>query len=219
MGRGLVKNLSSLHKGIDVMMRRVEESYVAEYRQFVWAVFVRLLYETPQYSGTAVASWNIVLSDGVGPEVGPTGYKSDVLPGRSRLEALSLYRNTDTDKSVTELTESPNAREKGDMRAIDYARRRNAKKIALIKRRTRVFFVNTAQGDNNAKVDKDRSLPEKFFYLQALQEPGYWMAKLREVNKPYETLDETMSIMQARLFKAGRNQGSNFGYGSWEKWV
>ena len=90
---GMVKNLSSLERGIGVMMRRVEESYVAEYRQFVWAVFVRLLYETPQYSGTAVASWNILLSDSVGPEGGPTGYKSDVQPGRSRLEALDLYRD------------------------------------------------------------------------------------------------------------------------------
>lgn len=216
---GMVKNLSSLERGIDVMMRRVEESYVAEYRQFVWAVFVRLLYETPQYSGTAVASWNIVLSDSVGPGAGPTGYKSDVQPGRTRLEALSLYRNTDTDKTVTQLTESPNAREKGDLRAIDYARRRNAKKIPLIKRRTRVFFVNTAQGDNNAKVDQKHNLPEKTFYLQALQEPGYWVAKLREVNKPYETIDETMTLMQARLFKAQRNQGSSFGYGGWERWV
>lgn len=208
---GMVKNLSSLERGIDVMMRRAEESYVAEYRQFVWAVFVRLLYETPQYSGEAVASWNIVLSDSVGPGAGPTGYKSDVLPGRSSLEALSLYRNEDTGKTVTELTLSPNAREKGDLRAIDYARRRNAKKIPLIKRRTRVFFVNTARGDNNAKIDKDKGLPEQFFYLQALQEPGYWVAKLREVNKPYETIDETMTLMQARLFKAARNEGSNFG--------
>ena len=216
---GMVKNLSSLNKGVDVLMRRVEESYVAEYRQFVWAVFVRLLFETPQYSGKAVASWNIVLSDSVGPDAGPTGYKSDTLPGRSRLEALSLYRSTDTGKSVTELTVSPNAREKGDLRAIDYARRRNAKKIPLIKRRTRVFFVNTARGDNNAKVDKDKNLPEQFFYLQALQEPGYWVAKLREVNKPYETIDETMTLMQARLFKAARNSGGKFGYGSWERWV
>lgn len=216
---GMVKNPSSLERGIGVMMRRVEESYVAEYRQFVWAVFVRLLYETPQYSGTAVASWNIVLSDGVGPEGGPTGYKSDVQPGRSRLEALDLYRNEDTGKTVTELTLSPNAREKGDMRAIDYARRRNAKKIPLIKRRTRVFFVNTARGDNNSKIDKDKGLPEQFFYLQALQEPGYWVAKLREVNKPYETIDETMTLMQARLFKAARNEGSNFGYGGWERWA
>lgn len=216
---GRVKNLSSLERGIGVMMRRVEESYVAEYRQFVWAVFVRLLYETPQYSGTAVASWNILLSDSVGPEGGPTGYKSDVQPGRSRLEALDLYRNEDTGKTVTELTLSPNAREKGDLRAIDYARRRNAKKIPLIKRRTRVFFVNTARGDNNAKIDKDKGLPEQFFYLQALQEPGYWVAKLREVNKPYETIDETMTLMQARLFKAARNDGGKFGYGGWERWV
>lgn len=216
---GMVKNLSSLERGIGVMMRRVEESYVAEYRQFVWAVFVRLLYETPQYSGTAVASWNILLSDSVGPEGGPTGYKSDVQPGRSRLEALDLYRNEDTGKTVTELTLSPNAREKGDLRAIDYARRRNAKKIPLIKRRTRVFFVNTARGDNNAKIDKDKNLPEQFFYLQALQEPGYWVAKLREVNKPYETIDETMTLMQARLFKAARNDGGKFGYGGWERWV
>lgn len=216
---GLVKNLSSLNKGVDVLMRRAEESYVAEYRQFVWAVFVRLLYETPQYSGTAVASWNILLSDSVGPDAGPTGYKSDVQPGRSRLEALDLYRNEDTGKTVTELTLSPNAREKGDLRAIDYARRRNAKKIPLIKRRTRVFFVNTARGDNNAKIDKDKNLPEQFFYLQALQEPGYWVAKLREVNKPYETIDETMTLMQARLFKAARNDGGKFGYGGWERWV
>ena len=216
---GMVKNLSSLERGIGVMMRRVEESYVAEYRQFVWAVFVRLLYETPQYSGTAVASWNILLSDSVGPEGGPTGYKSDVQPGRSRLEALDLYRNEDTGKTVTELTLSPNAREKGDLRAIDYARRRNAKKIPLIKRRTRVFFVNTARGDNNAKIDKAKGLPEQFFYLQALQEPGYWVAKLREVNKPYETIDETMTLMQARLFKAARNDGGKFGYGGWERWA
>lgn len=216
---GMVKNLSSLERGINVMMRRVEEAYVAEYRQFVWAVFVRLLYETPQYSGTAVASWNIVLSDGVGPEAGPTGYKSDVEHGMSRLEALNIIRNTGADVSVSELAESPNAREKGDLRAIDYARRRNAKKIPLIKRRTRVFFVNTARGDNNAKVDKDKGLPDQTFYLQALQEPGYWVAKLREVNKPYETIDETMTLMQARLFKAQRNQGSSFGYGGWERWV
>lgn len=215
----LIRNKSSLDHGIELMMQRVENIYVAEYRQFVWATFVRLLYETPQYSGLAVASWNIGVDSPNMSE--PSGFT----PANVTPPSLRSFGNAlNPEEAFESAAEAAAARamHRGHKRAIDFARRRNAPQIAKIQRRSKVFFTNTALGDKgHDKAGKNlpgRDGKSKIFYLEALQDQSYWQAKLRDVNQPYETVDETKALMQIR-FSRHAGSGSNFGYGSWEKWV
>jgi hypothetical protein len=159
---GLVKNLTEFDLGIDLFMKKVEDAPVQQFRQLVWMVFCEILEQTPQWSGKAVANWNI--------GVGSPDYSWDDTLG-------------EPDVGTTALHNEP--LEKGNQEWIEVAKFRNADKIKLIKRREKVYITNSVFGDD----DHGRS---SNFYLASLQDPGYWQQKLREVNKPYEIATETM---------------------------
>ncbi len=168
--------------GIDLWVKRSEEMFIADFRDLVWAVFCRILVQTPQYTGKAVANWNI----GVGA---PDESFQDNL-GDPR-EAEQDYRG-DWHPVPTQ--------ERGDSEWIEVAMARNKPKLALIKRNTRVYFSNNVVGDNDdGKSD--------VLYLSSLQDAGYWQEKLREVNKPYEIAAE--SVLFA-LAEQGRLPGRRF---------
>lgn len=209
-----LKNLSDVERGLELFLRRAQDSYVAEYRNLVWAIFYRLVTETPQFTGLAAASWNI----GVGaPDRTPSQFVSDVKFGDPNSDRRILSGEDDM--------EPQNVHKVGDRPAVEWALRRNAKKIPLIKGGTKVYFTNTALGDaSRTAVDrqfaKAREGKSRIFYLEALQNPDYWQAKLREENKPYETADETVLIMQEKFHRLGGNKGSRFaGNVRWEAWV
>lgn len=216
-----ITNASNVEQGINVLIRRVSESYVAEYRNFVWAVFVRLLYHTPQYTGQAAASWTIGLG---APDYNVVPYRSDV----DKEEALEKWAdNLDMADYAREIGQRmpmkaprpDNVREVGDRRAIDAARRRNAWKIPLIKRDTKVYFTNAAWGDMESDVDQRFGFSGPTFYLEALQKPDYWAAKLRAENSGAERIQETIAFMKGRFARLAGNNGTRFGVGEWERWV
>lgn len=206
-----VKNVNATLRGLDVWVKRKEEMYVAEYRALIWKIFLRLLRSTPQYTGHAVASWNI----GVGaPDMAPTTYVSDV-------EEPETYSRAERKAAKAAGVDLPsyrppeNVRQRGDRRAIEAAKRRNANKVAMIQRGTKVYFTNTAEGDMGGAADKGQTTT---FYLEALQDKSYWAAKLRDVNKPYETVNETIIEMNDKLL---RRQGMSFNVGgeTWETYL
>jgi hypothetical protein len=202
-----LRNETAFFRGIDLWVRRQEDMVKHEYQALIWKIFCRILERTPQYSGIAAASWNI----GVGyPDMSETSYTSDV--DEPTLEARS------SQPGATSVWVPPdNVRQRGDQRAIDSAKRRNHPKIALIERRTKVYFTNTATGDMNAKADQGKG--NGSYYLEALQDPSYWKVKLRAVNKPYETANESLIVIN-ELWNRTRGQGlGKAGGETWESYI
>lgn len=56
---GVLKNKASVFRDIELAMAKIEEAPVALYRKTVLEIFTRIVMQTPQYTGRAVANWNI----------------------------------------------------------------------------------------------------------------------------------------------------------------
>lgn len=181
MSRPMINNLGVINQGIDLWVKRVEEMYVAEYRKIIWKVFLRILKETPQYSGLAVVNWNIGVD---APDFSTHTYKGNVdvapLPNSAFPEMILLPRS------------------KGDRRAIRVAADRNRPKLQQITRKSRVYISNGVSGDN------DLGRTATTLYLEELQDPGYWAKKLRSENRPYETAQESLLFVMAEETRLGR---------------
>lgn len=188
---GFLSNLPEITGGIDLWVRRQSEMFVEDYRDLIWETFLRLLNQTPQWSGHAAANWNI----GVGaPDVA----------------VHDMYLKDDQRDSDYQ---SFVARVKGDRRAIQRATRRyggrNGPWSKLVKRGTKVYFTNSVVGN-----DDTWSNDGTVFYLANLQNPS-WHSRLRVENMPYETAQESIYFIYAKWSAkhgmAGRFGGANLG--------
>lgn len=180
MKPGMVADLSGLREAKAALVRRARETLVAEYRDIVKEIFWRILHQTPQFSGRAVAHWQVGIdvpdlsyhNQGIGKVVNP-------VTGRHKKDGAFYKQDA--------------ALRKGDEKYIQVAWQRNLPKFELIKRNSKVFFTNAVRGD----TDNGES---SAFYLQDLQEEDYWMAKLRPgINTPYQTAAETVMMYQLEL--------------------
>lgn len=189
--RGWVTNSAPVLRGIDLWVKRVDEMHVEQFRDLIWATFLRLLKQTPQFSGHAAANWNI----GVGA---PDNHVHDeTLKDEQRAADYQTYL----------------ARERGNLRAVNRAIRRyggrNGPWSKLVTRRTKVFFTNSVVG-NDAQWQNEGFT----YYLNEYQNPA-WHHKLRMVNMPYETAQETIYFVYARWSRlhgmAGKFGGESLG--------
>jgi hypothetical protein len=141
------------------------------FRAAVWAVFVQLVYTTPQFSGKAAANWNIGINS-PDLEFDPDmGEQMDVVAAKSG------------GMKFTTIT----PRQQGDNKWAEESLERNKRKRNLIMSNTRVFITNATKGDIDTA--HGRTSP---YYLSDLQDVGYWSQKLRLVNMPYETVSEVL---------------------------
>lgn len=164
------RNVFQVNQGVDLWLKRMEPMFVEQYRKIVWMIFMRILRHTPQYSGKAVANWNIGLGS----------------PDYSFNESLGDSSDARIPSHVV-----------GDPKWINRAKARNWPKIAQIQRRTKVYINNAVEGD----TDNERTLTP--LYLQELQNPAYWITKLRLANQPYETAHESIIVVvdqRARIY-------------------
>lgn len=176
MTAGIKVNTLKDVAAIDEMIRRTREALVAEYRAVVWEIFCRILEQTPQFTGRAVAHWDIQVD-------GDTSYFNDpnvgknvnILTGRHKKNGAFYKQDT--------------AHKRGDPEFIELAKLRNRPKLLKIHRGSVVRFTNNVQGDTD---NGTRSA----FYLQELQDKDYWLDKLRWENKPYETAQESIALVQ-----------------------
>lgn len=152
---------------LNAFAAKAEETTLRRYRRAVWAVFTRLLDTTPQFSGRAVANWNIgidapdlTFNDELGDRDWGANYRADI------------------------------AREVGDPLWINKAKERNEPRLKLIKSRSKVFITNTSRGDAFRRKDDKRTgnVP----YLLDLQSSDRWQDVLRDENQPYETVADVM---------------------------
>lgn len=168
-------DLTGFDKQAALLIRRVEEAFVAEFREIAMEIFWRLLQETPQFSGRAVAHWQVGID----------------APDYFRDDSLGTVFNTvqPRQKKRGGFYKADSAFQKGDDKWANVAWMRNEHKFALIKRRSKVYFTNNVHGD----TDLGKSSEE---YLQSLQDSGYWLHKLRPENQPYETAATTIMLVQ-----------------------
>ncbi|MBT2326744.1 hypothetical protein J7E62_31005 [Variovorax paradoxus] len=172
----MVKNRAKVALDIQMAITRLEEAPIALYRQVVWQIFERIVMQTPQYSGRAVANWNLGINSpdmsfdpGMGDDLELTG---------------SGYVNNKV------------ARERGDMKWASEALDRAKYVLRRIRRGDKVFITNATRGD----TDDGQSSAA---YLADLQRPGYWAKKLRAQNQPYETAMESAVLISEGLLDAG----------------
>lgn len=179
---GFARNIFKVNTGVELAMQKVREMTADQYRAFVWEVFLRILNETPQYTGKAVANWNISLNS--------PNYNFDPNLG----DDLDLF-------------EDP--RQRGDRRWIQVAIRRNqpivwgsgggprlGKGQGGLTYKDKVYICNGVMGDD----DEGRAVEA---YMEALQDPGYAARKLRAVNKPYEIAQESVIVVATRSLSKG----------------
>ena len=191
---GMVKNLPAVTRGLDTWVARVRHTHIEDYRAIVWTLFLRIVNQTPQSSGLAVANWNLgidapdytmYVTKGDDPiDIGTETYKGGPQQGLLKPKLVGAH-------------------EKGDRKFIQRAHRRNRPKLALIGLNTRVYITNAALGDN----DNGRSSE---LYVESFQDPAYWLSKLREVNQPYETVRESVAFLKEQMF---RRKGRRFSVG------
>lgn len=180
---GFVANLAKVNLGVELMFRKTKDMATDEYCKFVWEVFLRILAETPQFSGAAVANWNISVG---GPNF---DYNPDLGTDLDPFTGVALQR--------------------GDPRWIDVAKRRNQHVVwgpgggprkgrmnGGLTTRSKVYISNGVRGD----TDDGKSLEA---YMESLQDPGYAARKLRDVNKPYENAQESVIVVASRFLSKG----------------
>lgn len=119
---GFVRNWFNVDRGVDLWMRQARELPTQQFRVFVWTVFLRILRETPQFSGKAVANWNLSI-------------------GAPNFDWNDDYGD--------ELEWDQDARARGDQRWIRVARDRARPIKDRIRSRDKVFISNGVRGDTD----------------------------------------------------------------------
>lgn len=172
------RSLARVNAEIDLWVERADKIIVAEYRQVIWNIFCRILHETPQYTGRAVANWNI--------GVGVPCYDVDNSLGDDADEVQDGHYQYGENAGLPYFQSVPR-HQKGDDKWMRKARDRNRHKVqsTAIHKQTRVYFNNFTLGDTDG--GKSASM-----YLGSLQDPSYWTQKLRLANSPYETAQESI---------------------------
>lgn len=194
---GMVANLQEALGAIDLNFRKVRQTPAHQYRAFIWSVFTRILENTPQSTGRAVANWNIGINS---PDL---EFDPDVGDEVSVSGGFSSYRS------------------KGDKTWIEYAKERNIAKVwgpgggprkgfvaGGLTGRDIVYITNMVEGDDdegNGGVN----------YLLDLQDPAYAARRLRVQNQPYETAQESIIIVASKMLSKGFDLPKIAG-GSWE---
>jgi hypothetical protein len=186
MAKGTIKNLSNVTEELNALATRAEGVFVRHFRQAVWAVFCELVETTPQFTGRAAANWNIGL--------GAPDFSVDSGAG----EQPEITDTKDGGAWV-----GLRARRVGDHKWVEFAKLQNEYKLFLIKVNTKVYISNGVTGDTDHDT-KDEN------YLMELQNPSYWMEKLRDVNQPYETVGAILRLESWRARLKGDNVGKAF---------
>lgn len=158
--------------GVDLWVKQVPNLLTQDYRDLVYDILKRLVSVTPQFSGKAVANWNV--------SIGSPNFDWD--------EDLG----DDIEPTLGE------AHKMGDRKWANIALRRNKPIIDSIRYRDKVFISNGVRGDAGPY-----SGAFDLAYLDAMQVPGKWQDRLREVNRPFESVQETMIIVGTRYLKKG----------------
>lgn len=182
------KSVADSARFLSFHVERYKHHSTMYFRKVVWEVFLEILYQTPQFSGRAVANWNL--------SVGAPDFTFEPWAGDD--QSMTSVLEPAGSKFAGANISHAGVREKGDLTWIDYAIGKNESRLQQIELHSKVFITNAAQGD----TDNGRS---STLYLESLQDAEYWMVKLRAANKPYETAAETIINFNMGRIASGRH--------------
>ena len=181
---------ADFNEGLNTWFKQVQGTATKRYRKLISATLLQILQATPQWSGLAVANWNV--------SVGEPDFRWNPALG----DDVGLYDI---------------AHQQGDTEWINVAVARNKPIIDGIRYRDRVFISNGVEGDADIWSKGKAQGGDDFPYLRAMQQVGSpWHQSLREVNKPYETVQESILIVATR-FRRGGLVLPNVGGQLWEE--
>lgn len=109
-----------LSRGVDLWLKQTQTMARDQFQKLVWDVFLRIVRETPQYTGRAVANWNISVGH---PD-------------------MTVYVEPPDIDSVTDIPW-----QRGDRKWETVAWNRNRPKMREIKLTDKVFISNGVTGD------------------------------------------------------------------------
>lgn len=181
-------NLYKFNQGVDLWLKQVKTMSHEQYQDLVWTLFLRLVRETPQSSGKAVANWNI--------SIGTPNMDFDDSLGDPPIETSGTYTHGTKRGLPTVHLEA--AHVKGDRKWETVAWNRNRPIKNRIKYTDKVFICNGVMGDEKAGDGHTT-----FAYMQAMQNPEYWAQNLRLVNQPYEMVQESVLIVATTYIAKG----------------
>lgn len=187
-------DIQQFNNGVDVWLKQVRGLATQQYRDMVWEIFLRVVRETPQYTGKAVANWNISTGQ-------PDFSFDDTLGDHDTWFDPPDPRGSDSNPE--------DLRRKGDRKWMQIAWNRNRAKKDAIRYGDMVFISNGATGDSDT-----HNPDEGFAYIEAIQRPGYWRQRLREENQPYETVHESMIFVMSKM-RRWDSARPKFGTGDW----
>lgn len=177
-------DLKAFNNGVEVWLKHVRAASTDHFKEMVWDLFKTVIRETPQWSGKAVANWNI--------SVGSVGLEyDDSLGDDDEVVQTSAFHNNHY-RSVA-------AHEKGDRKWATVALNRNRPTLRALKLNDQVFIYNHTTGDDN------------FSYLEGFQSSPDWPTRLREVNRPYETVQQSVMVVTKRWASRGLNMDTTRG--------
>lgn len=186
-------NAEDFNNGIDMWVKRVRTMTTEMYQDMVWDLFLTVVRETPQWSGKAVANWNI--------SIGSLGNLYDPTLGDPDIVERATFDRNDSFIHIP-------PHDKGDTKWERVAWNRNRPIKNSIKMNDKVFIYNWTTGD------------EGFSYLEGFQTDVDWPTKLREVNRPYETVQQSVWVVTRRWATKGHNfntrRGDRLGGGTLE---
>lgn len=187
-------DLVGFNSGVDVWLKQVKGLATQQYRDMVWEIFLRVVRETPQYTGKAVANWNI--------SVGQPDFSFD--------DSLGDHDGWDDTPGPDDGgTDPEDLRQRGDRKWMQVAWNRNRPKKDAIRYNDRVFISNGATGDS-----QPNGSDTGFAYIEAIQAPGYWRDRLRQENRPYESVQESMIYVMTKMRRWSEAR-PKFGTGDW----
>jgi hypothetical protein len=188
-------DLAGFNNGVDIWLKQVKSVATEQYRDMVWEIFLRVVRETPQYTGKAVANWNI--------SVGQPDFSFD-----DSLGDHDIWFDP-PDPEGSGVAHPDDLRRKGDRKWMQIAWNRNRPRKDAIRYRDRVFISNGATGDS---VTGDPN--EGFAYIEALQQPGHWRKRLREENLPFESVQESLIYVMTKMTRWD-DARPRYGTGDW----
>lgn len=115
-------SLYRFQQGVDVWVKQVKTMSQDQYQKIVWSLFQRIIKATPQWSGKAVANWNISVGS---PDL--TVYVEEA-------DEVDLVLGSDLHK--------------GDTKWMIVARDRNRPILKAIRYTDKVFISNGVSGDD-----------------------------------------------------------------------
>lgn len=159
------KSLAKFEAGLAAWEAKVTKHINDVYRGLAISLFNYAAWETPQWTGSAAANWNI--------QVGAPSSETTMELKRSNVSIRGMMtsdRQRSRNKYGTPVTQ------KGDPRAVAVAVRRNSGKLAAVHMSIPIYITNAAKDfTGEAYIKMLEANPNS--YLRPVNEPGHMVAR------------------------------------------